>query len=254
MGMRPIVIREREKTAKIAMAPTLSKIKFEKETDKEFLFRHDQVSVSGMMFKWAQNSHVLIQDSEAKYSFETIKGVKCIKREFSNGDTTSEGTNHSLQISQKRKGAIIITKVFSLGKLSSLPQRISQIGKDGRELPVKEFWYDEFGNVLKYVTHFPTKAEFSRIGNVEMAREPETNKVLWKKTFNASGLPVWIEYGDDYGGSKYAFDYGTSKDLVRVIKQKNGKAEETLLPRKQLYAMLKFSPPTTTTQRKEYNE
>ncbi|MDR1498270.1 MAG: hypothetical protein LBS59_07690 [Puniceicoccales bacterium] len=227
MGKRPFLVKVRDhKTNKPieqkTERDTLVSVKFDGEkSESKYTFGLEDLKIEGRHvrhvrhIKWMKESGVLSEDTGVKYSFPTIAGIKCIKREYPDGQVGVRGWGNERDIMQEKKDSpLLLTEYVDVEGIRGI-RKISQL-KNGQFEVIRQNWFDLSGNVVKTMVK-KENGEFiyKRNGNRILAEK--NGKHLWEKVFDAQGR--LIEFSDTKRKMKFA--YSERRTLQVSVKNTN---------------------------------
>jgi hypothetical protein len=221
MGKRPFLVKVRDyKTNKPVERKTerdtLVSVKFDgEEPELKYAFGLEDLKMTGRYVKWMRESCILLEDTGIRYSFPTIAGIRCIKREHPDGQVSVEGWGEERKIMQEKKDSpLLLTEYIDVEGIRGI-RKISQL-KNGQFEVIRRNWFDLSGNVVKTMVK-KENGEFiyKRNGNRILAEK--NGKYLWEKVFDAQGK--LIEFSDTKRKMKFA--YSERRTLQVSVKNTN---------------------------------
>jgi hypothetical protein len=226
LGTRTVLIHADKKPDQRRNSATLKSVKFDGEPERSYDFTANTLKIAGHLYKWDTKKSLLEQSGLEKYSFVTIKGVKCFKTIFPDGRSCLYGDNKrfSIQKAESHDKVVITENVFV--PKNKKPRTISVLESDGRETLLKRFWYDETGNVIRqWVKNGNGGIIFEKKKLVESAKDSQTNEILWEKFCDENGNLSLLRVKK----SEYGFSY-LNKDGTPLVKltQKSTGAERIM--------------------------
>jgi WD40 repeat protein len=223
MGKRPFLVKIRDyKTNKPidrkTEIDTLVSMKFDGGMEKQYSFSENEMTFLGCLYQWDKSSKELVQKGEEKYSFVSIKGVKCLKTTFPDGSSSLLGGGDKKSIYKSRNGAIKLTEFIESPSADrkSLTRRIMQIDERGQEIQLSRFWYDDKGELIrKWTKHGDAGLIYEKKGQIFTIKDALTGNRLSERKFDDKGRLIFLKVKE----KEYEFSFPDEKSVRVIIRQ-----------------------------------
>jgi hypothetical protein len=221
MGKRLVLVSG--KGTKTAAVDSLVSVQFNGALKRGFTFKDGELLVAGNLYRWDTSSYQILQAGMTKYSFPTIQGVQCAKITFPSGETQIWGSGaDGVTISQEGAAPILIRKSFTSGHLWQKERQSFHLMPNGDLVLLREYWYDEKGNVIRKFVHDENGGiVYGRLGNELFAQNAKDQKSIWRKIFDPNGRLIEFQYGQKC----FNFDY-LSNGKVKMISMNGAENSE----------------------------
>ncbi|MDR2980919.1 MAG: hypothetical protein LBV12_01585 [Puniceicoccales bacterium] len=215
MGQRPTLIKSKGKPDRKEEAETLVAIEEAGQPEIRYDFSQDSLSVAGHLYKWNPDTGQIAQDRDWKFSYVTIKGVKCLQYHGKDGKMNLEGRDFKkgIKVYQDSGGLVLVEEFFSSGVAVGKPRRIYQIGEKGAEIPVRQYWYDESGKLRRMlISGTERDILYTMQESLQTAVDPKDNALIWEKKFDAKGRVIELKVPERI----YTFRYNEPEQQVEI--------------------------------------
>jgi hypothetical protein len=215
MGKRSVSVEKKGRLGKQAEIETMASIQFKDGPEKHFVFKQDELTVAGHLYKWEPGTHLILQSGATKYAHPVIWGVPCFKATNPDGETTMRGEKKwgNVKVQQDGTGPVIITEHTQIRHQSKVKKIFEQTPARGVVL-LREYWYDNKNGdiVQKFINDENGGIFYGRSENEVFAKRENDGANLWTKKFNAQGQIIEFQHG----ARRFNFEY-LSGGKVKII-------------------------------------
>jgi hypothetical protein len=193
MGKRPFLYKSRdaitkkEEERKSEMDSFVS-MKSDGEEERRYNFDVTALNAFGMQYQWDKDSRVLQKKGDESYAFVYIKGVKCLKTTFPDGNITILGANAAgFSVYKSLNGDVELRESMPsrIRPGSMLLRRVAQIDENGRETLLARFWYDENEKpIRKWNKYGNGGIIYEKKGDTIIGKDAQTRRFFSERQFD----------------------------------------------------------------------